>query len=265
MKYLTVLCITLASMLCFTNADRHWKCGCSCDFYPEPVGDQKNPGFSCKDILENNEAARNYDGIYWITLSDPQEAFPVYCDMAGGGWTMVFKAVSGCDEIAHEIYTSSETYAEYEMDALDVTNRYTNDYKNRIVLNWCRFGASEARVVLYEGEDPVKEMIFNAKESDNEHWFQFDKLTSEIPWADMNDQPQNRFAIKERFKRSFIINSEYGRCPKDIGWMVISGGGCPWERHFGRDSILYSKLTGRTNWNVYENVGVADTLVVFLR
>lgn len=69
MKYLTVLCITLASMLCFTNADRHWKCGCSCDFYPEPVGDQKNPGFSCKDILENNEAARNYDGIYWITLS----------------------------------------------------------------------------------------------------------------------------------------------------------------------------------------------------
>lgn len=69
MKYLTVLCITLASMLCFTNADRHWKCGCSCDFYPEPVGDKKNPGFSCKDILENNEAARNYDGIYWITLS----------------------------------------------------------------------------------------------------------------------------------------------------------------------------------------------------
>lgn len=110
---------------------------------------------------------------------------------------------------------------------------------------------AQARVVLYEGEDPVKEMIFNTKESDNEHWFQFDKLTSEIPWADMDYQPQNRFAIKERFKRSFIINSEYGRCPKDIGWMVISGGGCPWERHFGRDSILYSKLTGRTNWNDY--------------
>lgn len=63
------------------------------------------------------------------------------------GWTMVFKAVSGCDEIAHEVYTSSETYAEYEMDALDVTNRYTNDYKNRIVLNWCRFGASEVSII----------------------------------------------------------------------------------------------------------------------
>ena len=29
------------------------------------------------------------------------------------------------------------------MAALDVTNQYPNDYKNRIVLNWAKFGASE--------------------------------------------------------------------------------------------------------------------------
>lgn len=71
MKYLTVLCVTLASMLCFANAnhDSHWKCDCHCDFFPEPVGNEKNPGYSCKDIWQNNENARDKDGIYWITLS----------------------------------------------------------------------------------------------------------------------------------------------------------------------------------------------------
>ena len=59
------------------------------------------------------------------------------------GWTMVFKAVSGGKGVAYENYKSGETYAENEMAALDVTNQYPNDYKNRIVLNWGQFGASE--------------------------------------------------------------------------------------------------------------------------
>ena len=46
---------------------------------------------------------------------------------------MVFKAVSGGKGVAYENYKSGETYAENEMAALDVTNQYPNDYKNRIV------------------------------------------------------------------------------------------------------------------------------------
>ena len=62
---------------------------------------------------------------------------------------MVFKAVTGANRIAQEAYRSAETYAEYEMAALDVTNQYPNDYKNRIVLNWGQFGASEvSRIYL---------------------------------------------------------------------------------------------------------------------
>jgi len=56
---------------------------------------------------------------------------------------MVFKAVTGANQIAYQAYKSSKTYAENEMAALDVTNQYPNDYKNRIVLNWGQFGASE--------------------------------------------------------------------------------------------------------------------------
>ena len=56
---------------------------------------------------------------------------------------MVFKAVTGDSRIAYEAYKSPETYAENEMAALDVTNQYPKCYKNRIVLNWGQFGASE--------------------------------------------------------------------------------------------------------------------------
>ena len=56
---------------------------------------------------------------------------------------MVFKTVTGDDRIAFEAYNSDETYAENEMAALDVTNQHSNHYKNRIVLNWGQFGASE--------------------------------------------------------------------------------------------------------------------------
>jgi len=56
---------------------------------------------------------------------------------------MVFKAVTGANEIAYQAYTSSKTHAENKMAALDVTNKYPNHYKNRIVLSWGQFGASE--------------------------------------------------------------------------------------------------------------------------
>ena len=63
------------------------------------------------------------------------------------GWTMVFKAVTGDNRIAFEAYKSAETYAENEMAALDATNQYSKDYKNRIVLNWGQFGASEVNTL----------------------------------------------------------------------------------------------------------------------
>ena len=56
---------------------------------------------------------------------------------------MVYKAVSGVSENAFEIYDSSDTHHENERSALDVTNKYFADYKNRIVLNWDVFNPAE--------------------------------------------------------------------------------------------------------------------------
>ena len=60
---------------------------------------------------------------------------------------MVFKAVSGVKENVYSTYTSAQTYHEKVLAALDVTNSYFNDYKNRIVLKWKDFGASEVKYV----------------------------------------------------------------------------------------------------------------------
>ena len=59
------------------------------------------------------------------------------------GWTMVFKAVGGVDKNVYEVYKSEQTSSEDKVKALDVTNKYRDHYKNRIVLAWQAFDASE--------------------------------------------------------------------------------------------------------------------------
>ena len=59
------------------------------------------------------------------------------------GWTMVFKAVGGVEKDVYEVYKSDQTLSEDEVEALNVTNKYRDHYKNRIVLNWEMFDASE--------------------------------------------------------------------------------------------------------------------------
>jgi hypothetical protein len=50
---------------------------------------QATAGITCKDILDNGCNVR--DGIYWIDPNggSKSDAFEVYCDMTGGGWTRI--------------------------------------------------------------------------------------------------------------------------------------------------------------------------------
>lgn len=105
----------------------------------------------------------------------------------------------------------------------------------------------QARIVLYEGGNLVKQLKFNTVGTDVTDWFQFDKLI-ENPWTDMKPDTLNRFHIEDTgSQRSFIINSVYGGCDNDLGWMVITGTHCDWDR--APNTILYSKESVCTNWN----------------
>ena len=56
---------------------------------------------------------------------------------------MVFKAVGRVEKNVCEVYKSDQTSSEDKVEALDVTNKYRDHYKNRIVLTWEAFDATE--------------------------------------------------------------------------------------------------------------------------
>lgn len=56
---------------------------------------------------------------------------------------MLFKAVSGAYQTAYEAYKLGEPHAENNMTALNVAANGYSYYKNRIVLNWSEFAATE--------------------------------------------------------------------------------------------------------------------------
>ncbi|KAJ7327798.1 Saccharopine dehydrogenase [Desmophyllum pertusum] len=221
--------------------------------YEEKYGSRKNPGFSCEDIMANsaNQAA---NGVYWIALNDTREAFPVYCDMAAGGWTMVFKAVSGVDRKVFDTYNSAHTSSEEVIAALDITDEHHDHYKNRIVLNWEDFGASEARVVVFKEGHPAMELKFNTAGSDKLNWFSLPRLV-DSPWTDIDTEPKNAFSIQGLDGRNFFINKSYGGCNVDAGWLAVTSPDthCNWETRFlpRKNVVIYSKLSGKTTWSDY--------------
>ncbi|KAL9952121.1 hypothetical protein ACROYT_G039330 [Oculina patagonica] len=234
----------------------------------DDYGTQRNPGYSCKDIL-NKTGQQLSNGVFWIHLQGSRDAFPVFCDMASGGWTMVFKVVSGVDKKVWDLYNSDQASAEFEKAALDVTNQHHDHYKNRVVMNWQNFNPTQAKVILYEGAVAKKELVFDASGTDKLNWFSVEKLTNS-PWTDVKTEPRNYFSIRGDCSgancRSFFINRNYDGCDVDAGWLVTAGGPwCSWETSASRrDRVLYSKLSTYTNWNTNANVGVADVLAVFL-
>ena len=59
---------------------------------------------------------------------------------------MVFKIASGVsNKLVWDVYRSSETANENVTAALDVTNQYQDHYKNRVILNWETFNATQVR------------------------------------------------------------------------------------------------------------------------
>ena len=59
---------------------------------------------------------------------------------------MVFKIASGVsNKLVWDVYSSSGTANEDVAAALDVTNQYQDHYKNRVILNWETFNATQVR------------------------------------------------------------------------------------------------------------------------
>ena len=70
------------------------------------------------------------------------------------------------------------------------------------------------------------------------------------PWRNVKTEVQNSFSIQGLTNRNFFINRNYGGCHVDTGWLCITSYPCKWEKRYGVNAVLYSKLAIHTNWNI---------------
>ena len=107
-------------------------------------------------------------------------------------------------------------------------------------------------MALYENQNEVLSIVFNATNSDNENWFSANRVISS-PWTDLATSYHQFFSIPGHsdLKRYFYIAGPHGSCDTDSGWLLIGGVVCSWENRFPSGTIMYSKLTTSINRNDY--------------
>ncbi|XP_062517770.1 uncharacterized protein LOC134193008 [Corticium candelabrum] len=225
------------------------------------LGTEKLPAHSCRQIAELRRDVDN--GVYHIKSVVTGDSFPVFCDMANGGYTMVYKAVSGVSGNVADVWTKTGVSNEEQVNALNTNNFFKGHYKNRIVDEWRSYRPKEVVVVLYKGGAEVVRMVFDGHLSRKNSWFTKQRLAFS-PYTDLKTSSTNYFGIQGHKTREWFINKNYGGCGKDAGWLVFysPGLGCSWEPKT-KIQIKYSRTNKAQNWS-NGNVGEADAMAVFV-
>ena len=82
-------------------------------------------------------------------------------------------------------------------------------------------------MVLYENGNEVVSLRFNATGTNNLNWFLQENLISS-PWSDLKTAANvQHFDLIGSFDRYFELTRSYDGCGGDVGWLVITGPGCP--------------------------------------
>ncbi|XP_028396968.1 uncharacterized protein LOC114520831 [Dendronephthya gigantea] len=249
---------------------------------PNVIGTSRHLIFGKLEIWKNHDSLGDSltNGIYWISLEKPgkrnvENSFPVFCDMQAGGWTLVFKTVSGNPLRKIARFWKGNDFSRFSPAALNKNPGFREDYKNRIVhsRNWRTFGPKEARVVLYKNGKEQLVLRFNASSSTYMNWFSHPRLL-ESPWNDLAGSTFNYFKIEgpcwNEECRDFHINFFYITCDYDVGWLAVSSmgitDGCDWEKRFPGNSFIFSKIGKKVNYNQYDDVsGDSDVFAVYVR
>ncbi|KAI8515683.1 hypothetical protein Bbelb_064960 [Branchiostoma belcheri] len=140
--------------------------------------------------------------------------------------------------------------------------------KNPLVEQWGSLEIKQVKIVLESSSGDV-ELIFNGENTDKYSWFSQSRLLSS-PWDDIQTQPKNYFSIvgDSDNERTFFINRNYGSCPEDAGWLIISEvGGCPYEQTTPDQFpyILFSWENTYVAWDDRDKVGRANRMVIYIK
>ncbi|MBL9103558.1 MAG: DUF4215 domain-containing protein [Myxococcales bacterium] len=217
-------------------------------------------------------------GPYTIDFDGPGPftPIPVYCELEtdGGGWIMVAKFSNNITGDGNALWTGGP-FNNLDMTLLGTT-KSTKHYVSSIPASfWNQNGVSvsSVRVHVYTNDAIAKFWKFDGAGTDQNNWFTAARLQASS-YNDLPAGPFNYFSIAGDAAngRRWFINSNYGGCPADSGWLIVDSAAdpCSWETNKNTPAvrILYANGMTRVTWEAAVNantVGVADTLAVFVR
>ena len=234
---------------------------------------------SCQQIKAGNANAA--DGIYTIDPDGMGVGAPikVYCDMTtdGGGWTMVYKLSGSVAGDANTLW-NGPAVNENDETLLNTTKSAKHYVSGYIANYWNKAGVviTDVRVHVYKGAPIAKFWKYDGKMSTSISWYTNTKLV-QSSYTDLPAGPFNFYSIlgdgPNNAGRRFFINSTYGGCGVDQGWLNIDSAPdpCTWETNNGMTPairILYSLAQTKTNWQTAQQnnqLGIGDVFAVFVR
>jgi cysteine-rich repeat protein len=210
----------------------------------------------CKDMLAQDPTLPN--SVY-VT-----ESGPLFCDMTGGGWTMVFKASTGAAGMPRDVWV----YAPVSPDDQTLLNRNKNgNYSSRLLQSWTVF--EDARVELVTAGTVVKTIVFDTRGSGVNDWFSPNRVVSSS-WTDLPTSATwegsavgRYFSISGVMNRGFYINNNWGGCNNDTGWLTVMGSlpfCTAWE-----PATPVIKYASGTTAALLTSFATADAFIVFAR
>ncbi|KAK3782444.1 hypothetical protein RRG08_033085 [Elysia crispata] len=220
----------------------------------------------------NSPIIKSADAIVVFVSYNPGEPNEYFDPLNTGEevWRIAFRGTAKVGEPAFAAYedgTGVKSTVEDACKTLDFQAPCTSHWRNDDALdNWenvdeVLFG------IIYKGEI-VKTIFFDGEDTTYLDWYRAENLL-ESPWSDLPTEPHNFFSIEghERLQRRFFIERNYGGCPNDVGWMVVSDmerRPCSWEKADSYPLIKFAAGSKSENWNTGE-VLEADGFVIFLK
>ncbi|WAR18784.1 hypothetical protein MAR_000622 [Mya arenaria] len=188
-------------------------------------------------------------------------------DLEKGGWRLVFRATSGNGQNVHDAWLTGAGTTDTKPD--DMSRTYSNHFRVADVENvWKAMAPRYAKVGLYRDNREVAYVVFDAKDSDLKSWFAKDRVL-DASWSDLTASGfYNVFSVdgsvSKYYTRTFLINSAYGGCPKDLGHLAVveKMGSCEWDTHPAYPQFLYADLNHSDLWEK-QRFGRADFFAIF--